>query len=137
MGGSVAWVAEPVAMTLIPMGLIFALILFTTVGVGLSNVMNNTATAAVIIPILIATSVAMAATVGLAETVTIKLFILPVALGLSVAFITPIATPSSILVYDTGLVSKKEMARAGLQLTIPAILIVVWAVYFLLWAGVV
>jgi sodium-dependent dicarboxylate transporter 2/3/5 len=137
IGDIVAAGAQPLAAAFLPLGLILALVMFTAFGVALSNVMNNTATASVLIPILIATSIALSAVVGLGGIMSTKLFILPVALGLSVAFITPIATPSSILIYDTGLVTKSEIARSGLYMTAPAILIVVAVVYVMVTLGVV
>ncbi|MCJ2512432.1 MAG: anion permease, partial [Candidatus Thermoplasmatota archaeon] len=49
----------------------------------------------------------------------------PVAFSMVLSFATPVATPSSTLVYGTGMVSKRELATTGLLISVPAIVITV------------
>ncbi|MFQ5910222.1 MAG: anion permease, partial [Thermoplasmata archaeon] len=55
----------------------------------------------------------------------LKVIVLPVAFSMVLAFATPVATPSSTLVYGTGMVTKRELAITGLLISVPAIIITV------------
>jgi sodium-dependent dicarboxylate transporter 2/3/5 len=101
-----------------PLYVMMLLLIISFVAVALSNFMNNTATAAVLVPILIS----MAGPLGIVD---IKIVVLPVAFSMVLSFATPVATPSSTLVYGTGMVRKRELAVTGLLISTPAIIITV------------
>jgi sodium-dependent dicarboxylate transporter 2/3/5 len=106
----------------------WALLLVVAAGVtAVSEVASNTATAAMLLPIL--SSVAIAA--GLAP--------LPVLLAGTVAascgFALPVATMANTIAYGTGLVTPGQMGRAGWLLDVVGVLLVVAVV--LLWVPVV
>jgi sodium-dependent dicarboxylate transporter 2/3/5 len=103
-----------------PLYLMMLLLVISFVAVALSNFMNNTATAAILIPIMISMSY-LPEFAGYG----VKIFVLPVAFSMVLSFATPVATPSSTLVYGTGMVSKRELATTGLLISIPAIFITV------------
>lgn len=102
-----------------PLYIVFLLLLISFMAVLLSNFMNNTATAAVLVPILIS----MAGPLG---NLDLRIVVLPVAFSMVLSFATPVATPSSTLVYGTGMVRKRDLAITGIIISIPAIVITVF-----------
>ena len=79
---------------------------------GLSNLISNSATAALLMPILTVVCTAMGdklAPVGGASTVLIG-----VAVAASSAMILPISTPPNALAYATNLIQQKDMAKMGI-----------------------
>ncbi|MGM0577209.1 MAG: SLC13 family permease [Myxococcota bacterium] len=71
----------------------------------LTEVTSNTATTTVLLPVLAAFSTAA----GLAPEVVM----IPAVLAASCAFMLPVATPPNAIVYGSGAVEMREMARAG------------------------
>ena len=79
---------------------------------GLSNLISHSATAALIMPILVVVCTAMGdklSAVGGTSTVLIG-----VAIASSSAMILPISTPPNALAYATNLVQQKDMAKMGI-----------------------
>ncbi|MCS7209020.1 MAG: SLC13 family permease [Fimbriimonadales bacterium] len=87
-----------------------ALIIFLT------ELTSNTATTATFLPIVGAAAVGM----GLDP----RLLAIPVAVGASAAFMLPVATPPNAIVFASGEIQLKEMARAGLALNLFCIAVV-------------
>lgn len=110
--------------------LVFLLLIISFLGVALSNFMNNTAAAAVIVPIMISMA-------GALNVSNIKIVVLPVAFSLVLSFVTPVATPSSTLVYGSGMVSRKDLAVSGVLISVPSIIIAVIFCYLVTSFGVV
>ncbi len=82
----------------------------------LTEVTSNTATATIFFPILAGAAPALG--------VDPLLLLVPAALGVSCAFMLPMATPPNALVFATGHVTIREMARAGLYLNMLSAVIV-------------
>ena len=79
---------------------------------GLSNLISHSATAALLMPILVVVCMAMGdklAAVGGTSTVLIG-----VAIASSSAMILPISTPPNALAYATNLIKQKDMVRMGI-----------------------
>jgi sodium-dependent dicarboxylate transporter 2/3/5 len=91
----------------------------------LTELVSNTAAAALLVPILIA----LAPELGL-ETGTVAAMI---AVAASCAFMLPVATPPNALVFGTGQVPPASMMRCGLLLN--AVCIIVITVAALLWSA--
>lgn len=98
------------------------ILFFVLIAVLLSSFLGSTAGAAIFIPIMIS----MSDVLGIEN---IKLLVLPVALGVLTAFMTPTSSPPFILVYSSGFVGRREIFRTGSLLTIPSLLIVTVGVY--------
>lgn len=91
--------------------------------VALSEVASNTATAALLMPLVGSLAVALGKN---------PLFLmLPVALATSLGFMLPVATPPNALALATGKVTVWQMAVAGLLLNIAGLLLIVGACYLL------
>jgi len=90
---------------------VFLLILSSTLFmIFLTELMSNTATAAIFIPILISA----AAPLNLPP----HLLALPAGIAASCAFMLPVATPPNAIVYGTGEVEQGKMMRVGLLLNV-------------------
>jgi sodium-dependent dicarboxylate transporter 2/3/5 len=76
----------------------------------LTEVTSNTATASLLMPLLAAAAVAM--------EINPMLLMIPAALSASCAFMLPVATAPNAVIYGSGRVTIKEMARAGLVLNL-------------------
>jgi solute carrier family 13 (sodium-dependent dicarboxylate transporter), member 2/3/5 len=87
----------------LPLAMGLIALLFSAIGVLLSNVMSNTAAASILIPL----SVSLAFPFGL---------IVPVAVAItcSCALLLPVSTPSNAISYATGLVTQRDFRRGGL-----------------------
>ena len=114
--GMSAWMGEPGLWTLIAAGILVSL--------GLSEATSNTASANVMVPMMIA--VAQAG----------NLPVIPVAMAVSLAcsfgFMLPVSTAPNALAYGTGLVPLTRMMRTGIKLDLAgavAIFIAVWLMY--------
>jgi sodium-dependent dicarboxylate transporter 2/3/5 len=89
----------------------------------LSEVASNTATAAMALPI--------AAALGYAIGEPPLVLMLVTALAASAGFALPVATPPNLIVFGSGHVSVRQMARAGVLLDLVAVVVIVLLVKLL------
>jgi sodium-dependent dicarboxylate transporter 2/3/5 len=105
---------------------VFLLLLIVAIcGVLLTMFASNTASAAILLPLL----APMADSLGIA----VLPLILLVALSVSLDFTAPMGTPPNTLAYSTGLVNIKTMAKTGLLLSVLSCLVL--AVYLRVISG--
>lgn len=78
----------------------------------LSNFISNTATAALLIPIL--TVIGTASRETLASFGGVSPLLIGIALSASLAMVLPISTPPNALAHATGMIEQKQMMRVGL-----------------------
>jgi len=103
---------------------IFALCVIMTF---LTELTSNTAATTMMMPILCATAVAVGENP--------LLFMIPTTLSASCAFMLPVATPPNAIVFGSGWISIRQMARAGLIINLAGIIIIflvtiVWIKFF-------
>lgn len=96
----------------------------TAVVVVLTELTSNTATTATLVPLLLA--------VALALKLPPLLLVLPATFAASCAFMLPVATPPNAIVFGSGLLSIRQMSRAGLWLNLAAIVIITAFAYAIL-----
>lgn len=99
----------------------------------LSNFISNTATAALLVPILAVVCTGMGdklSSIGGTPTV-----IIGIALAASSAMCLPISTPPNAIAYSTGLVEQKDMLKAGLLVGVISMVLGYSMLYFLGKAG--
>lgn len=126
--GAAQWITSGLSGMLIPFPVLVMIFILAMFVVGISNFLNNTASAAIFIPILITLANSMGESV--------YLIVLPIALVLSLSFITPIGTPPITLIYSTGHISRRTLAKVGALVTIPAVLVCILIVYIMHTLGV-
>lgn len=96
-------------------------VIFSLVGVLLSNVMSNTAASAILVPL----SITLPGAFGVAVPVI-------VAICCSSALLLPVSTPSNAISFSTGLIPQKEFYPGGLFLIVVAPIVALSAV--MLWS---
>jgi sodium-dependent dicarboxylate transporter 2/3/5 len=125
--GTALWLAEGVASTTGSYSLLVSMVLFALISFILTTFLSNTATAALLVPIAISTSTALA--------IDPKYLALTVGMVASISLITPIGTPPMTLAYSTGTFNRKELAKSGLIIGLPVMFIIVIIVYIAVQAG--
>ncbi|NLJ45949.1 MAG: anion:sodium symporter, partial [Treponema sp.] len=107
---------------------VFAQLFLVTLGVCLLKVVfsSNTVTATILIPLII----------GLGQALSLNVSAITLAAGLtsSLAFILVTSTPTNVIPFNAGYFGIKDMAKAGLVLTVLASLVI--AVTFLVVGGI-
>ena len=94
----------------------------------LSNFISNTATAALLVPILAVVCTGMGDKLGsIGGTSTI---IIGIALAASSAMCLPISTPPNAIAYSTGLIKQNDMLKAGLTMGIISMVLGYALLYF-------
>lgn len=95
----------------------------------LSNFISNTATAALLVPILATVCKGMGGVLeSIGGTVTI---LIGIAIAASSAMCLPISTPPNAIAFSTGLVKQNEMLKVGLTMGIIAIVLGYLLIYFI------
>ncbi len=92
------------------------ILLITAFSIFLTEVMSNVALVSVFIPV----SFIIARALGIAELG----LAIPLTLGASCAFMFPIATPPNAIVYSSGLLKTKDMARMGFALNLISLILI-------------
>lgn len=80
----------------------------------LSNFISNSASANLVVPILIVVGKAMAGNPGFEALGGVPAMIVGVAIAASVAMCLPVSTPPNALAHSTGMITTKQMATVGI-----------------------
>lgn len=120
--GANAFLAEHLSGTLSGMPLFIILLCLTAFVVFLTELVSNTATAALLVPLF----------AGVAEALGVSPIVISVliAVGASCAFMLPVATPPNAIVFASGHIKQREMMRAGLVLNLVFTVILTLLAYF-------
>jgi sodium-dependent dicarboxylate transporter 2/3/5 len=103
----------------------YALIALICLGVTfMTEATSNTATTALLMPVLAAAAVAA----GIAP----ELIMVPAAMSASCAFMLPVATGPNTVVFSSGLVSTARMAREGFLINLLGVAVISSVCYILL-----
>ena len=90
----------------------------------LTEVTSNTATTTLLMPILAAAAVGAA--------IDPRLLMVPAALSASCAFMLPVATAPNAIMFGTGKISTRQMAREGIVLNLIGVIVITTACSFVL-----
>ncbi|MGC1135149.1 MAG: SLC13 family permease [Nitrososphaeraceae archaeon] len=109
------WIANSLSFVK-ELNYVFIIVIIVAITIFASEIMSNTAAAAVFIPVA----------ASLATTISIDpvLPMAPIAIATSYGFIMPVGTPPNAIVFATDHVTAVKMARVGFPLDIVGILIV-------------
>jgi sodium-dependent dicarboxylate transporter 2/3/5 len=116
------WLAAQVQDSITDIPLFLALIALVALGILVTMVASNTASAAILIPLMLPLS----DTLGI-DTRSIALLL---AIGVSLDFMMPVGTPPNAIAYSTGVVNVRQMIRNGFGVNIGTGLILVVLYYF-------
>jgi sodium-dependent dicarboxylate transporter 2/3/5 len=116
------WIGQQVTL-LENAPVLILVIAVTTLIIFLTELTSNTATAAMVMPILAAIAV------GLGQNP--MLLLIPAAVAASCAFMLPVATPPNAIVFGSGYVTIPQMAKSGFGLNIVSIIVTVAFTYLL------
>ena len=95
----------------------------------LSNFISNTATAALLVPILAVVCRGMGDKLGvIGGTSTV---LIGIAIAASTAMCLPISTPPNAIAYSTGLIKQNDMLKAGLTIGLLSLVIGYVVLYFI------
>ncbi|MDM7943677.1 MAG: DASS family sodium-coupled anion symporter [Hydrogenophaga sp.] len=114
--GASRFLADALTLALQGAPTVLLLLGVVTFVVFLTELVSNTASAALLVPIFLG----VAATLGLPP----PLFAAAIAVSASCAFMLPVATPPNALVYATGQVTQATMMRCGLVLNLVCIAVI-------------
>jgi len=95
--------------------------MITIVVVMLTELTSNTATASIIIPTVLS--------VANEKHIHPYLMSLPVTIGCSMAWMTPIATPPNMVIFVTGKITFREMMKTGVWLNIASMVLIPIAIF--------
>ncbi len=109
------WIAERLTF-LEGMNYLLIILVLVAVAIFTSEVVSNTATAALLIPI--------SASLATSLQIDPVLLMVPITIATSYGFVMPVGTPPNAIVFASGYVTIPKMARAGLPLDIIAIMMV-------------
>lgn len=121
--GASFWLATAISSNLPADNTWFVLVIICIFVIFLTELVSNTASAALLIPLFM--------------TVAVELNLPPagiavvIALCASCAFMLPVATPPNAIVFSSGLVPQKQMMRAGLVLNLVIALVIATVAFFL------
>ncbi|MEE6211419.1 SLC13 family permease [Salarchaeum sp. III] len=116
--GATEWLAGALFGGLALPSIVLLLAVVALVTVALSELASNTATAAVMAPLLIGVGLAVGPAFGMTGPEAATYLAVGSAAAASFGFALPVATPPNAIVYGTGEVTRDEMLRAGVLLDV-------------------
>jgi sodium-dependent dicarboxylate transporter 2/3/5 len=134
--GATEWIATSIfgnltnAPIVLVVGAIVLLVIFLT------EMTSNTATATIIVPVLIGIGGIFASSLGLAEVSASIFLAVSGAIAASFAFALPVATPPNAIVFGSGHLKQEHMMRAGVVLNIVMTLVLtglIWLLFQFVW----
>lgn len=117
------WIGERLGEATVGLPLIAVVFLVVLVVLFLTEFMSNTATAAAFVPLVAALAISLGQNP--------LILAIPATFAAGMAFMLPVATPPNALVFGTGHVPIREMAKKGLWLNLVALAIVSTLAYAL------
>lgn len=125
--GTAAWIAQGIASITGGEFLLALMLLAGAITVVVTTLISNTATVAILVPIMLSVSDSLG--------IDPKYLVLVTGLCASISFITPVGTPPVTLAFATGKFTRAQLARSGLVVAVPATVIIVLLVYLLVGVG--
>ncbi len=117
-----AWLASLVQDEIIDIPLFVSLLILVFLGILVTMMASNTASAVILIPLMLPLSNSMG--------MDMKSMALLIAIGVSLDFMMPVGTPPSAIAYSTGVVNVREMIKNGFMVNIGTGLILVVLYYY-------
>ena len=134
--GATEWIAESIfgSLTGAPIVLVVAAVVLLVIF--LTEMTSNTATATIVVPVLIGIGSIFAATLGISEVGSAVFLSVSGAIAASFAFALPVATPPNAIVFGSGHLKQEHMMKAGVVLNIVMTAILtglIWVLFQFVW----
>ena len=117
-----SWLASLVEGAIAGIPLFLALLGLVSCGILVTMVASNTASAAILIPLMLPLSGSLG--------IDVKSMAMLIAISVSLDFMMPVGTPPSAIAYSTGVVNVRQMIQNGFRVNIGTGLILVTLYYF-------
>jgi len=134
--GATDWIASTVFNSLTGSPIVLVVGAVVLLVIFLTEMTSNTATATIIVPVLISIGSVFAATLGLAEVSAAVFLSVSGAVAASFAFALPVATPPNAIVFGSGYIEQRHMMKAGviLNVVMTAVLTgLIWVLFRFVW----
>ncbi|MGL5200060.1 MAG: SLC13 family permease, partial [Aeromonas veronii] len=120
--GTSAFLASHLSAVLSNANIFVVLLMLAAFVVFLTELVSNTATAALLVPLF----------AGVAEALGVSPVVMSVliAIGASCAFMLPVATPPNAIVFASGHIRQREMMKAGMALNVVFTVLLALLAYF-------
>ena len=125
------WIASTVFTSLTGAPIVLVVGVVVVLVVFLTEMTSNTATATIIIPILISVGGVFGVRLGVTEVSTAIFLAVSGAIAASFAFALPVATPPNAIVFGSGYVEQRHMLRAGVVLNLVMTVVLTGVLWFL------
>ncbi|MFB6125850.1 MAG: SLC13 family permease [Halolamina sp.] len=137
--GATGWIADVVFSSLTGAPIVLVVGVTVLLVIFLTEMTSNTATSAVIIPLLVGIGGVFAATLGLSEVAAAVFLATSGAIAASFAFALPVATPPNAIVFGSGYLQQDQMMRAGVVLNVvmtAVLTVLIWLLFQFVWPAV-
>jgi sodium-dependent dicarboxylate transporter 2/3/5 len=134
--GATDWIASTVFNSLTGSPIVLVVGAVVLLVIFLTEMTSNTATATIIVPVLISIGGVFAATLGLAEVSAAVFLSVSGAVAASFAFALPVATPPNAIVFGSGYIEQRHMMRAGVVLNVVMTAVLtglIWVLFRFVW----
>ncbi|ELZ34899.1 anion transporter [Halogeometricum pallidum JCM 14848] len=125
------WIANSVFSSLTGAPIVLVVATVVLLVIFLTEMTSNTATATIIVPILIGIGSVFASTLGLAEVSAAVFLSVSGAVAASFAFALPVATPPNAIVFGSGYIEQEHMMRAGVILNVVMTAVLTGLIWFM------
>jgi sodium-dependent dicarboxylate transporter 2/3/5 len=137
--GATGWLADTVFSSLTGAPIVLVVGITVLLVIFLTEMTSNTATSAIIVPLLIGVGGGFAATLGLSEIAAAVFLATSGAIAASFAFALPVATPPNAIVFGSGYLKQEQMMRAGIALNIVMTAVLtglIWLLFRFVWPAI-
>ncbi|WP_254534969.1 SLC13 family permease [Halomarina litorea] len=134
--GATKWIADSVFGSLTGAPILVVVAVVVLLVIFLTEMTSNTATSAIIVPILIGIGSVFATTLGLTDVAAAIFLATSGAIAASFAFALPVATPPNAIVFGSGYLKQSQMMRAGVVLNVVMTLVLtglIWLLFQFVW----
>jgi len=116
------WLAAIIQGSIVDIPLFATLLILVFFGIAVTMVASNTASAAILIPLMLPLSSSLG--------IDMKSLAVLIAIGVSLDFMMPVGTPPSAIAYSTGVVNVRDMIKNGFLVNVGTGFILVVLYYF-------
>ncbi|ESP88197.1 SLC13 family permease [Candidatus Halobonum tyrrellensis] len=134
--GATEWIADIVFSSLTDVPIVVVVASVVLLIIFLTEMTSNTATSAIIIPLLIGVGGVFSTTLGLPEVAAAVFLATSGAIAASFAFALPVATPPNAIVFGSGYLKQEQMMRAGIVLNLLMTVVLtglIWLLFQFVW----